>query len=411
VLETTEPPADSRYEAATEALIEEARRRQRRRRRCGLLVAAVLAVVVAVGVLAILAGGGQPRPNPGAQPRPRPALLATGIGTTVLLWPVGYPLFGPNGGPPAYLDNLQTGRLVLHGVPGIAAGDYQPLLIAVGRHVVYQGGCGVVAMPADLRGSPRTLACGGFFVASATPDHVWLVRASATAQFGVQSAPVSGGRVGPLIRLPAGTRVVTGTDAGLLLEARNGGLEVWRPGARPTTIASPPESYEDFGTSDRLVAYGARCTSDTVTVGVSVPSGFDVCRTLRVIDVVTGRRASFAAPRGTLGWVPDGFNLDSVIAPGNGAIAAEAAIAPARNGAVRLFVVRLGPTPRGPIAAPGSTAYLYAKTAWSPDGSWLMYQGPRGTLRALRVRTGTVRSFNTPCCQYTVMVALASSGR
>jgi hypothetical protein len=411
VVQTTETPADSRYEAATEALIEEARRRQRRRRRGGLVVAAVLAVVVVVGVVAMRSGGGRLRPSDRAQPRSQPALLATGIGTTVLLWPVGYPSFGPDGGPPAYLDNLQTGRRVLHGVPGIAAGDYQPLLIAVGRQVVYQGGCGVVAMPADLQGNPRTLACGGFFAASATPDHVWLVRASETSQVGVRSAPVNGGRVGPLIRVPAGTRVVTGTDAGLLLEARNGDLEVWRSGVRPTTIASPPDSYEDFGTSDRLVVYGARCTSDTVTVGVKVPSGFDVCRTLRVIDVVTGRRASFPAPRGTLGWVPEGFNLDGVIAPGNAAVAAEAAIPPARNGAVRVFVVRLGRTPRGPIAAPGSTAQLYAKTAWSPDGSWLMYQGPGSTLRALRLRTGTMRSFNTPCCQYTAMLALASSTR
>jgi hypothetical protein len=410
VLETTETPGDSRYEAATETLIEEARRRQRRRRR-GLLVAAVLAVVVLIGVIALRSGGGRPRASARAQPRPRPALHATGIAATVLLWPAGDPSFGPDSGPPAYLENLQTGRLVLHRVPGIAAGDYQPLLITVGRWVVYQGGCGVVAMPTDLRGSPRTLACGGFFAASATPDHVWLVRASATSQVGVRSAAVSGGRLGPLIRLPAGTRVVTGTDAGLLLEADNGDLEVWRPGLRPTTIVSPPDSYEDFGASDRLVAYGARCTSDTVTVGVSVPSGFDVCRTLRVIDVVTSRRISFAAPPGTLGWVPEGFNLDSVIAPGNGAIAVEAAIPPARSGAVRLFVVRLGPTPGGPIAASESTAHLYAKAAWSPDGSWLMYQGPGGKLRALRVRTGMVRSFNTPCCQYTVMAALASSGR
>jgi hypothetical protein len=407
----TETPANSCYEDATEALIEEARRRQRRRRRRGLLAAGVLAVVVVGGVLAARSGGGRPRPIHRAQPRPRPALLATGIGSTVLLWPVGYPLFGPNGGPPAYLENLQTGRRVLQGVPGIAAGDYQPLLLAVGSWVVYQGGCGVLAMPADLRGSPRTVACGGFFAASVTPNHVWLVRASATAQLGVQSAPVDGGRAGPLIRLPVGTQVVTGTDAGFLLEARNGDLEVWRPGDRPTTVASPPDANEGFGTSDRLVAYGARCRTHTATVGVSVPSGFDVCQILRVIDVVTGRRDSFATPRGTLGWVPEGFNLDGVIAPGNGAVAAEAAIAPARSGAVRFYVVRLGPTPRRPIAAPGSTAHLYAKTAWSPDGAWLMYQGPGGTLRALRVPTGTVRSFNTPCCQYTVMVALASSGR
>jgi hypothetical protein len=362
-------------------------------------------------VVAVRPDGGRRPLSPRAEPRSRAALPATGIGATVLMWPVGYPEFGPNGGPPAYLENLQTGRRVLQAVPGIAAGDYQPLLIAVGRRIVYQGGCGVLAMPADLEGSPRRLACGGFFAPSATPDHVWLVRAGASSQLGVQSAPVTGGRVGPFIRLPAGSQVVAGTDAGLLLEARDGDLVVWRPGARPTTIASPPDSYEGFGTSARLVAYGARCRSETVTVDVSVPSGFDVCLTLQVIDVVTGRRVSLAAPRDTLGWVPEGFNLDGVIAPGNGAAAVEAAIPPARKGAVRVFVVRLGPSPRGPIAAPGSTAHLYAKTAWSPDGSWLMYQGPRGTLRALQLRTGTVRSFNTPCCQYTVMVALANSRR
>jgi hypothetical protein len=55
------------------------------------------------------------------------------------MWPVGYPRFGPNSGPPAYLDNLSARHLAVRQQPAIGAGDYQPLLATVGRWFVYVG--------------------------------------------------------------------------------------------------------------------------------------------------------------------------------------------------------------------------------------------------------------------------------
>jgi len=51
----------------------------------------------------------------------------------VLLWPAWI----PGGGPPALLDDLTTGKLAATGRPAISAGDFQPLLITVGRYFVY----------------------------------------------------------------------------------------------------------------------------------------------------------------------------------------------------------------------------------------------------------------------------------
>ena len=64
----------------------------------------------------------------------------------------------------------------------------------------------------------------------------------------------------------------------------------------------------------------------------------------------------------------------------------------------------LGP----PRAVPSSAAYLFARTAWSARGSWLLYQGPGGHLWAYQVTSGKTGASSTPCCQYTVMVAAPS---
>jgi len=57
---------------------------------------------------------------------------------------------------------------------------------------------------------------------------------------------------------------------------------------------------------------------------------------------------------------------------------------------------------------PSSAADLFARTAWSADDTWLLYQGPGGHLWAYQVTSGQTRASGTPCCQYTVMAAVPS---
>jgi hypothetical protein len=118
--------------------------------------------------------------------------------------------------------------------------------------------------------------------------------------------------------------------------------------------------------------------------------------------VVTGRLVSVAAPAGTTGWIPNGFNTVSAISPDGQMIAAYAATRP-REGRVRLYVIRLG-TGRA-TAVPSSAASMYAKTAWSVNSAWLLYQGRGRHLWAYEVTSGKTRASGTPCCLYTAMVA------
>ncbi len=131
---------------------------------------------------------------------------------------------------------------------------------------------------------------------------------------------------------------------------------------------------------------------------------------LRILDVVTGRLVSFAAPPGTGGWVPDGFNLASAISPAGQLIAAYAAVRPPGLGRVRLYVMPVTGPSAPPAAVPSSAAFLFARTAWSARGSWLLYQGPGGHLWAYQVTSGAIRASSTACCRYTVMVAAPSAG-
>jgi hypothetical protein len=389
-----------------EALITEARRRQRRRYL--IIGLAVLgAVGAASGALVGLSGGSHPRP-PGV-PRPRaaassparpaaPGPIPASTDTTVLLWPVGYPGFNASGGPPAYVDNLRTGRLTESQSPDISAGDYQPLLRTVGNYLVYIGAAGTMAVRDDLTGRPRLLG-GTPFAPSATPGHVWLMTRTGNV-LTARSTPIAGGRAGPALTLPAGTELlIAGTDGGLLLEmSRPGfGLALWRPGTAPRSLpyAGAEDITDGFDATAHLIAYGTGCTDQA-------------CAMLRILNVVTGTLSSFAAPPGTTGWVPDGFNLVSAISGQDQMIAAYAAVPPQGSSWVRLYVIRLTSPSARPRAVPSSAALLFARTAWSTQGSWLLYQGPDGRLWAYQVTSGQTRASSTPCCQYTVMAAVPS---
>jgi hypothetical protein len=407
-----------------EALIREARRRQHRR----WLAAGVAIAAVVAGAAAVIAGsaaGSRPRP-PGPHARPAkpahairpasPGLILAGAATTVVMWPVGYPLFTPAGGPPAYVDDLGSGRRGKRQIPGIIGCDCQPYLIGVGHRLVYAGSGGTTAIPAGLNGEPRVLGSTEFFAPSAVPGHVWLVRFHGghlgQAPVSVMSVAVTGGRPGPVITLPAGAvNLVEGTDAGLLLEVHRGhdfGLALWSPGAAPIALPYSPGSGDGLGASARLVAYGTGCSWQITAADASqADAGYRSCKVLRIFNVVTGSLSSFLMPPGTAGWVPNGFNYVSAISPGDQMIAAYAAVRPQGNGRVRLYVIRLSSTGRA-RAVPSAAALLYARTAWSAKGSWLLYQGPGGRLRAYQVTSGKTRTSSMPCCQYTVMVTAPS---
>jgi hypothetical protein len=404
----TAPPAglpDAR--TGPEALIKEARRRQRRRwLAVGVAVAAVLA-----GVAGVAGGVAGHRPgHPGPQVAARqaaPGPIPRSIGTTLLMWPAG---FGQCCGPVA-VDDLSTGRLTQSQQPAIGVGDYQPLLAQVGRWLVYVGK-GTTAIRDDLSGKPRVLGPTPFFAPAAAPGRVWLFQSRHGVQGPVRAWTVSlyGGRPTQPVILPASVNLaVRGTDAGLLVQVPRG-LALWDPGSAPRILPFSPGSADGFDATARLVAYGTGCTSQATAPDAphEPNAGYRTCQILRVLDVVTGKLISVPAPPGTAGWVPSGFGLVSAISHDGQRIAAYAAIRPQGTGQVRLYVLRIaGPSTRA-IPVPSSAAYLFARTAWSADGTWLLYQGPAGHLWAYQATSGQTRGSSTPCCQYTVLAAAPS---
>jgi len=404
-------PPDARTEP--EALIKEARRRQRRRwLAVGVAVAVVLAGVA--GVAAGVAGHPPgPRGHPGSQVAARqaagPGPIPRSIGTTLVMWPAG---FGQCCGPVA-VDNLSTGRLTQSQQPAIGVGDFQPLLAQVGRWLVYVGDGVATAIADDLTGRPRVLGPTPFFAPAAAPGRVWLFQVQHGMQGPIRAwtVPLSGGPPSRPVTLPAGAYLpaVRGTDAGLLLQVPQG-LALWNPGRAPRILPFSPDVTDGFDATSRLVAYGTGCTSQATAPDAAYEpnAGYDTCKVLQVLDAVTGKLISFPAPPGTAGWVPNGFNLVSAISPDDQMIAAYAAIRPRGAGQVRLYVMRIAGPSRRAMPVPSSAAYLFARTAWSADDAWLLYQGPGGHLRAYQVTSGQTRASSTPCCRYTVMAAAPS---
>jgi hypothetical protein len=196
-----------------------------------------------------------------------------------------------------------------------------------------------------------------FFAPSAPPGYVWLVRF----------------RNRVLGQAPARVRPVRVT----------GGLAMWSPGGTlrllPYAPASAPIAGIGYGfdATPRLVAYRTGCSWQITAADAprDANNSYLACAMLRILNVVTGRLASFAAPLGTVGWVPPGFGDTNAISPADQMIAAYAATQPRGDGWVRLYVLRLtGPRSQA-IAVPSSAALLSAGTAWTAKESWLLYQG------------------------------------
>jgi hypothetical protein len=400
-------------------LIKEARRRQRRR----WLAAGIAAVVVIAGATAVVAGLSghrygrasarthQGKTTSASQVVASPPPIPRSIDTTVLWWPAG---FGQCCGAVA-VDNLSTGRIAQRQEPDVAEGDFQPLLTQVGGWFVYVGN-GVSAIRDDLSGHPRVLGPTWSFAPAADPNHVWLFHIRANMQGPIQArlVPIAGGSPGLAITLPAGAElpVVRGTEAGLLLSGwqRPYALTLWNPGRPARILPYSPSAGAGFDASPRLVAYGTSCSWQVTAQNnpYEPNAGYQTCNELRVFDVVTGKLTSFPAPAGTGGWVPNGFNLVSAISHDDQLIAAYAATLPQGTGHVRLYGMRITSPASRPTPVPMSTAFIYARTAWSANDSWLLYQGPGEHLWAYQVTTGRTGSSGTTCCRYTVMVTTPS---
>lgn len=417
-METLQRGAAHAGSHGADALIREARRRQRRRRLAvGLTVVAVLASVVAA--IAGHRASGHHQPMIGARAGSRPTMprpLLAGVRAAVVMWPSGGPEAWESG---AYVDDLGTGHITLRDLPGIYGCDCHPYLIGTGQQVVYVAWGGVAALPAGLTGRPRWLGSSGF-APSAAPGHIWQSASTGRGPARVRLVAVTGGRPGPAVTLPRGDWLIAGTDGGLLLDAlaghglpswRPGGndLALWNPGAAPRTLPYSA-AYHWGGADARLVVYGTGCRWGlTARRAPLVPDvGYDMCATLRVVNAVSGELTSFPAPAGTAGWVPDylGFVSAISISPADTMIAAYAKLPPLRQGGVRLYVLRLT-GPRHQVQAVPSSAQglLGATMTWTPDGSWLLYQGTGEHLWAYQPATGKARTSRTPCCQYIAMTA------
>jgi len=396
-----------------DALIREARRRQRIRY---LLTAGALLAVcgTGTGLYATLHGNPpppQPSPRSGSQSaaatRESTAPHLPPLAADVLMWPLGYPLgVGNYAGPPFVVDDLRTGHYLQTGKINLCCGDYQPLMITVGRWIVYVGN-DATAIRSNLSGRPRVLGTTPLFAPSAAPGHVWLVYVGGRAPR-IRQVRVDGGALGPAITLPARTQLVGGTRAGLLLQNRNGRLRLWLPGQAMRALPGNPSWGDGFAVTPALIAYGTHCRDASIRASASFEpnTGFSVCSTLRVFDVRSGRVHSFAAPVGTTGWVPPEFHLENPVAPSGARMAAEALVPSPDDNRGRLYVLPIARDHRRAMLVPASAGHIFSKAAWSPDGSWLLYQGPRFTLWGYDVHTHEVRSSPVPCCRYTIMAVV-----
>jgi hypothetical protein len=400
-MSTTQAPPASPHGA--DALIREARRRQRRRR-WGVGLVIVVAATLAWVTVSGQSGGGGSTPGVRVTPPPhRPGhqtqsvrAIPRRVDTTLLLWNPGR----------SYVDDLGTRQRSSRApvLRHIAYGDYQPLALVVGNKVVFVGN-GLSVVGSGLTAEPRALSRRtSFFAPASEPGHVWAIYGTDRHRV-AHLVSVRSGRASRSIDLPLDTVLVRGTDGGLLLESHasdGASLELWRPGSAARPLPHRAQWGNGFAATPRLIAYGGRCRRLTPRAEYEPTA----CRVLRVFDVVSGQSVSYASPRGTLGWVPFEFNLVDAFNHAATHLAAEAAIAPARDHQGRLFTVQLNAPHQAAAAVPRSRGSIRARVAWSSRGNWLFYQGPSNRLWAYQPRTGTVRGSATPCCRYTIMAAV-----
>ncbi len=175
-----------------------------------------------------------------------------------------------------------------------------------------------------------------------------------------------------------------------------------------------------FAITPAKIAYGTHCRDAFIPVKAAFEpnTGYQTCSMLRVFDLRGGRVDSFRSPAGTAGWVPPEFDLENPMAPAGSMMAAEAVVPSHDHNRGRLYVLRLAADHGPPVPVPASGGYLFSNAAWSPDGSWLSYQGPRPaagpegphfTLWGYHVRNRAVRSSSAPCCIDTIMAVVRAN--
>jgi hypothetical protein len=303
----------------------------------------------------------------------------------------------------AYLDDLSRRRVDTRApiFNRFAYGDYQPLATVAGDRLVYNTD-GVAETAPDLQGPSRRLSDSDGFAPAATDQAVWLTSSSQgrrTARLVSLDTRAALRRV----TLPVGTVLFAGTHSGLLVEqyTRPGQpLGLWRPGHAVRRI--PGTLRDGFAVTADTISYGRKCR----TLNPNGRYEPDVCQQLVVRRLRSARLRAYRAPAGTVGWVPDEFNLVNNVNPSGHAMAAVAASSPHHPGRGALFVVSLRQR-RAPLPVPGDTSTL-ARVAWSIRGDWLFYEGGNGRLHAYQPATGHTAVADTPCCKYTVMAALPS---
>lgn len=387
--------------SSAEVLIREARRRQHRR-----WIATSLVVVI-VGVAGWLVIGNDDRAPQQSTSEQQPTApgpanasarsIPRSVGTTLLLWRPGR----------SYVDNLSARHLSSRApiLRDIAYGDYQPLAAVIDNRFVFVGH-GLSVSRGLMSAQPRRLSRASGFAPAVHPGGVWVVSARRGRSI-ARLVSVRGGAARRAVRLPPHTGLVRGTAGGLLLEnyaARGAPLELWRPGDAPVLLPRRPSWADGFAATAGLIAYGTGCHGLSPH-GASDP---DACHRLNVLDVRSGRVASYLSPPSTLGWVPFEFDLvDAFSKPGN-RLAAVAAIGPRQAGRGRLYIISLNRNVVHIMRVPGSSGPVRSRVAWAARGNWLFYEGAGHTLQAYQPSSGRIRTSSTPCCQYTVMAAIPS---
>jgi hypothetical protein len=414
------PPVRDEPRRAPVVIIPEARQRERLRRiRIGLAVVLILAIGATVGGV-VGRGGARTGHAASAPPKSLPVADARALAhTTLLLWPAGpVPATTPwpagVGGAhhpneqPVLVEHLGTGRLTLRALPRTEDGVVQLSLLEVGQYLVYRATGSVWALASNFEGRVRQLGRARFFVPSATPGEVWLVHTGYGTTTTIQAVSVNSGRLGQVVVLPQDASILRGTAAGLLLVS-HGELELWTPGGMPSVIGNLGERGVGavFASDARVVAYGTGCRYTMATPG---GYAYTFCKRLRVVDLVTGRRLSFPAPPGTGGWVPPPTTVHD-LSPNGGELAAEASTPPARKDRTEEFVLSLSGRRHPVTPVPSSRAHPYVRTAWSPDGLALLFQGSHKHLDVFLPSSGRRYQSSLPWNTNTVSVVAVSGAR
>jgi hypothetical protein len=349
---------------------------------------ALLACLVAGAIaLIVLRSGGSQRPRPGATaPSAPPAVRVTTVGHRLLGITAGWQLLARG---PADLVRIQfaRGRITQTYVPSLASGNPDVAFVAGADEAIIRSADlvpgYVVPDGHQARLLTGSLAGSGPLVPGpAGTRAAWVITGPPTSP-ALSLVTLTGHRVGPSIRFPAGSpqlpvnAVSDGRGDVLVID---GNFDAYDAG--PGWDRRVPGTVVAVGPADWL----------TVTCG---PPQFRDCRN-EVIGVTGGSRRVLPGPAdqhvlpGPAGaepyeysWPPTG-----VIAP-DGSSAAVVEVTGAGAFTVHLISLRTGIT--RDLGVPVSDNANDQAMAWSPDSRWLFVAARGRKLVAISARTGRVQ--------------------